>query len=100
MLRENVGLGFMGERLNPMVLKETPQSIPDRGLVVYVEPLINEAVQGHYVRPGQSHAETPLIGVVGQFTFHPFAHATMRSMALPLLRLIQPVLINGDERES
>ncbi len=59
---------ILGERLYPMILEETPQGVPDRGLVVYVEPLLYEMVQGLYVRPSQGYAETFLI--VGQFTFH------------------------------
>ena len=51
-----------------MELEETSQGIPDRGLVVNIEPLLDEAVQGPYVRSGQCHAETLLI--VDQFTFH------------------------------
>jgi len=59
LLRRSVVL-LQNERLHPMVLEETPQGVPDGGLVVYVEPLLDEEVQSLHVSSGQSNAETPL----------------------------------------
>ena len=51
-----------------MVLEETPQGVPDRRLVFHVEPLIYKVIQGLYVDPCEGQGDTPLIGVVDQFT--------------------------------
>ena len=53
-----------------MVSEETPQGAPDRVLLIHVEPLFDEVVQGLYVGDCQGHAETFLIGFVSQRRVH------------------------------
>lgn len=70
-------LGFLDlltiQGFHPMMLKEMPQAGPYRGLVVHVDPLLDEAVQPILVKVCKCDAETSLI--VGHFAFHPFRRA-------------------------
>jgi len=59
-----------------MESEETPQGAPDPVLMVHVEPLIDEVVQGLHVRLSQGHAETFLIVFIRQRKVHLWYYLT------------------------
>ena len=74
MLRRRITLklgSLIYERLYPMKFKQDPQSVPDRPLVLQIDPLLYKLIQGFYVDRRQGHAETPLNELIGHHKSHP-----------------------------
>jgi len=57
---------LLTERLYPIKLEETPHSVPDRRLLLQIDPILYKPIQSFYENTRQGHADTLLNDLLRQ----------------------------------